>query len=54
MFPQLGHPAVAVELKAVRPIAYPLTLTLNVAHKDNQVYIYFIQKLLRVLKTVIC
>ena len=39
------HPAVAVELKVVMPIAYPLGQTLNLA--------YFITKLLRISETVI-
>ena len=30
-----GNPAVAVELKAARLIAYPLTQTLRVAYKPN-------------------
>ena len=41
--------AVAVELKIARPMAYPLTQTLRVAYENNQVYVYFIPKLLRVI-----
>ena len=40
----VDHPAVAVELKVDRPIAYLLTWTLSVA--------YFIVKLLRISETV--
>ena len=40
----VDHPAVAMEPKVARPIAYPLARTLSVA--------YFILKLLRILETV--
>ena len=50
----VGHSAVAAELKVARPRAYPLTWTLNVAHKHNQVYVCFILKLLRISETVTC
>ena len=42
MFSQLVTLLFQVELKVPRPIAYPLIWTLNVAHKHNQVYVYFI------------
>ena len=38
----VGHPAVAVELKIAWPIDCPLSRTLSVAHKNNQVNVYFI------------
>ena len=40
----VGHPAVSVGLKVARPIAYLLTPMLTLAHKQNQVYVYFIRK----------
>ena len=50
----IGHPAVAVELKVARPVAYPLTWTLSVAYEHTQVYGYLILKLLRISETVTC
>ena len=37
----VGDTAVAVELKVARPIGYPLTQPLRVAHKHSQVYVCF-------------
>ena len=50
----VGHPVVTAELKVTRSIAYLLTLTLSVAHKHNQVCVYFFSKLLRISKIVAC
>ena len=48
------HPAFAVELNVGRPIAYRLTRTLSVAYERNQIYLYFILKLLRISETGTC
>ena len=48
----VDYPAVAVEPKATRPITYILTRPLSVAYERNQLYLYFILKLLRILETV--
>ena len=50
----VDHPAVAVEGKVTRPIAYPLTWMLSVAYEHSQVYVYFILNLLRTSETVTC
>ena len=52
----VDHPTVAVDLKVARPspIAYSLTRMLSVAYEHNQVYVYFILKLLRISETVTC
>ena len=50
----IGHTAVAVELKVVRPVAHLLTQTPSVAHEHNQVYVDFILKLLSTSETVTC
>ena len=47
------HPAVAVELKVDRTVIYPLTQMMSMADEHNQVYVYFILKLLRIPKTVV-
>ena len=51
-FVTVGHPAVAVELKVAGLVAYSLTRTLSVTHNHNQVYVYFILKLLRISETI--
>ena len=50
----VDHPAVAVELEVARPVGYPLTRTLSMAYEHNQVFVYFILKLLRISETVTC
>ena len=50
----VDHPAVVVELKVAWPITCILTRTLSVAYKHNQIYVYFILKLLGISETVTC